>query len=75
MLNFEFQLRAYTLPNPIPLNVFHRLAKIDFVQSFQQAIGIFSDAQTPLAHLLFHYRKPSSVTDTVDHFIVGQHCT
>ena len=59
--------------NPVGLHLLHGITKCYFVQAFQQAIGISSNTQVPLAQFFLDHRMASTFTYAIDHFVVSQH--
>src|SRR5437867_2186830 len=72
--DFEFNLCAFTPPNPVPLHSLERIAPLDGVQVLQQSFGVGSDAEHPLAHRLARDRMSADFALAVNDLLVGQDC-
>ena len=76
LLRVEFQLeihlRAFRLPDPVPLHFLQRIGPVDGVEVGQELLGVGGDAEHPLAHRLADDGEAADLALAVDDFLVGQ---
>ena len=68
----EIQLGTFRTADPVDLLRLDPVDEIQFVQVFNQSIGIFGNRNHPLFFVLAHHFGTAALAAAVDHFFVGQ---
>ena len=68
----EIQLGTFRTADPVDLLRLDPVDEIQFVQIFNQSIGIFGNGDHPLFFVLAHHFGAAALAAAVDHFFVGQ---
>ncbi len=71
--HIELYFGTFGASNPVALSLFQRVGPVDCVETVEQTLGVCRYAQTPLAHLLLHYRVATAYADAIHYLIVGKY--
>ena len=68
----EIQLGTFRTADPVDLLRLDPVDEIQFVQIFDQTVGVFGNGNHPLFFVLTHHFGTTALAAAVDHFFVGQ---